>query len=284
MNRKSWEKIFKDPGADYRSKPFWSWNGKMEEKELFRQLDILKEMGFGGAFMHSRVGLATEYLGDEWMRIVEKCLEYGKKIDFDLWIYDEDRWPSGSAGGIVTQKKENRSHRLQLHILKASEGDAFLKENQEKMIAAYQCILEGHEYRELAVYEGGEPEEGKNILAITLEESELNDNYNGATYLDTMKASAVDDYLASTHDKYHKELSKDALERVRGVFTDEPHRGAFLCDFSEGNQKSIPYTDELFSAFKERYGYDLKEHLPEIFLREQGKTFSGVTLDYLELV
>ena len=160
MNRKSWEKIFKDPGADYRSKPFWSWNGKMEEKELFRQLDILKEMGFGGAFMHSRVGLATEYLGDEWMRIVEKCLEYGKKIDFDLWIYDEDRWPSGSAGGIVTQKKENRSHRLQLHILKASEGDAFLKENQEKMIAAYQCILEGHEYRELAVYEGGEPEEG----------------------------------------------------------------------------------------------------------------------------
>ena len=42
MNRKSWEKIFKDPGADYRSKPFWSWNGKMDEKELFRQLDILK--------------------------------------------------------------------------------------------------------------------------------------------------------------------------------------------------------------------------------------------------
>lgn len=63
MNRKSWKKIFKDPGADYRSKPFWSWTGKMEEKELFRQLDILKEMGFGGAFMHSRVGLATEYPG-----------------------------------------------------------------------------------------------------------------------------------------------------------------------------------------------------------------------------
>ena len=47
MNRKSWEKIFKDPGADYRSKPFWSWNGKMEEKELFRQLDILKKWDSG---------------------------------------------------------------------------------------------------------------------------------------------------------------------------------------------------------------------------------------------
>ena len=95
-----------------------------------------------------------------------------------------------------------------------------------------------------------------------------------------MKASAVDDYLASTHDKYHKELSKDALERVRGVFTDEPHRGAFLCDFSEGNQKSIPYTDELFSAFKERYGYDLKEHLPEIFPEEDPGPLSGVRLAF----
>ena len=67
-------------------------------------------------------------------------------------------------------------------------------------------------------------------------------SYEGSTAAELVNDfhGAVDDYLASTHDKYHKELSKDALERVRGVFTDEPHRGAFLCDFSEGNQKSIP--------------------------------------------
>ena len=48
---------FKNPGMKYRSIPFWAWNGRLEEKELYRQLDILKEMGFGGAFIHSRVGL-----------------------------------------------------------------------------------------------------------------------------------------------------------------------------------------------------------------------------------
>ena len=48
------------------------------------------------------------------------------------------------------------------------------------------------------------------------EESELNDNYNGATYLDTMKASAVDDYLASTHDKYHKELKMLSVDIFTG--------------------------------------------------------------------
>ena len=98
----------------------------MDEKELFRQLDILKKWDLGSFYAFESAGL-LKASGRRVDEIVEKRLEYGKKIDFDLWIYDEDRWPSGSAGGIVTQKKENRSHRLQLHILKASEGDAFRK-------------------------------------------------------------------------------------------------------------------------------------------------------------
>lgn len=115
------------------------------------------------------------------------------------------------------------------------------------MIAAYQCILEGHEYRELAVYEGGEPEEGKNILAITLEESELNDNYNGATYLDTMKASAVDDYLASTHDKYHKELSKDARSASEEYSRTNPTE-ALSCAISQREIRNPYPTRMSFSA------------------------------------
>ena len=49
-----------NPGAEYRGKPFWSWNGALEEEELLRQIDVMKEMGFGGYFMHSRTGLITE--------------------------------------------------------------------------------------------------------------------------------------------------------------------------------------------------------------------------------
>ena len=56
---------FAQPGAAYRGKPFWSWNGELEKEALLRQVHVLKEMGFGGFFMHSRAGLATEYLGDE---------------------------------------------------------------------------------------------------------------------------------------------------------------------------------------------------------------------------
>ena len=57
---------FRDPGNEWRGKPFWSWNGRLEKDELIRQLHVFKEMGMGGAFLHSRVGLKTEYLGPEW--------------------------------------------------------------------------------------------------------------------------------------------------------------------------------------------------------------------------
>ena len=58
-----------EPGPAYRGKPFWSWNGELKQDELIRQIHVLKEMGFGGFFMHSRTGLATEYLGDEWFAL-----------------------------------------------------------------------------------------------------------------------------------------------------------------------------------------------------------------------
>ncbi len=285
---------FKNPGMKYRSIPFWAWNGRLEEKELYRQLDILKEMGFGGAFIHSRVGLETEYMGKEWMELIDKCLKYGNEKGLELWLYDEDRWPSGTAGGRVTAKKENRSKRLQLAVLEPGIFQDFVAENREKLTGIYSCFLEGHEYRNLNQLNPEQLDQeklekevriecGKKILAITIEESDFNDNYNGYTYLDTMKESAVEDYLEATHDRYEKELSQESLSSMKGIFTDEPHRGAFFCDFSEGNRKSIPYTEELFEAFQEKYGYDLKRELPNVFLREQGQPFSQAAFDYVEL-
>ena len=60
---------------DYRGLPFWSWNGKLCETELRRQIRIFREMGYAGFFMHSRSGLNTEYLGREWFDSVRACID-----------------------------------------------------------------------------------------------------------------------------------------------------------------------------------------------------------------
>ena len=94
---------FRTPGIEFRGAPFWAWNSKLEIPELLRQLRHLKRMGFGGFFMHARVGLDTEYLGDEWFECIRACVAEAEKLGMNAWLYDEDRWPSGAASGKVTK-------------------------------------------------------------------------------------------------------------------------------------------------------------------------------------
>ena len=105
---------FRNPGSDYRGAPFWAWNGKLEPEELRRQIRLMKAMGLGGFFMHSRVGLDTAYLSDEWLRCVDACVDEAEKQDMNAWLYDEDRWPSGAAGGFVTRNPKYRMRMIRV--------------------------------------------------------------------------------------------------------------------------------------------------------------------------
>ena len=57
--KQSVEEIFANPPAEYRGAPFWAWNTDLKEDVLLWQIDRLKEMGFGGFFMHTRSGMST---------------------------------------------------------------------------------------------------------------------------------------------------------------------------------------------------------------------------------
>lgn len=97
------DELFRSPTSEYRAAPFWAWNCKLEEKELLRQIDVFHRMGFGGFHMHVRTGMDTEYLSDEFMQLIRACTDKAKGEKMLAWLYDEDRWPSGAAGGIVTR-------------------------------------------------------------------------------------------------------------------------------------------------------------------------------------
>ena len=100
--------LFRNPTAEYRGTPFWAWNCKLDQEQVCRQVDYFKEMGFGGFHMHCRVGLATPYLSEEFMDCIKACVQKAKKEEMLAWLYDEDRWASGAAGGFVTKDKKFR--------------------------------------------------------------------------------------------------------------------------------------------------------------------------------
>ena len=100
------DELFKNPTKEYRGAPFWAWNTKPEKESMKRQMKAFDDMGFGGFHIHSRTGLDVEYLGDEFMDDVKFCTEYAKDNNMLMWAYDEDRFPSGFAGGLVTKERK----------------------------------------------------------------------------------------------------------------------------------------------------------------------------------
>lgn len=97
-----WEREFQEPGREYRSQPFWAWDGELSEEEIRWQIREMARQGVGGFFMHSREGLETPYMGEKWLSCIRAAVEEAGKYGMHAWLYDEDRWPSGTAGGQVT--------------------------------------------------------------------------------------------------------------------------------------------------------------------------------------
>ena len=281
---------FAQPGVAFRGKPFWSWNGVLEKDELVRQLSIFKEMGMGGAFMHSRTGLKTEYLGKEWFELINACADECEQLGLEAWLYDEDRWPSGTAGGMATEDPAYRMKALQLTLVEPAQfvwpeaqkvAGAFLADINELHLKCYWMLEYG------AAISAGQ---AGMVLLFTVENTIEHSFYNGATYLDTLNRKATEHFLESTHEKYRERCGERLGKSIKGIFTDEPHHGLVFCHTDECRTAgwnpdwSVPYTAALFERFEQLWGYDLRPRLPELFLKPIGKTVSQVKWHYMELL
>lgn len=284
---------WKNPGAEYRSIPFLSMNGELEKEELISQLEVFRQMGTGGAFLHPRTGLSTEYMSEEWLDFVEVCVDALAKNGMGAWLYDEDRWPSGTCGGLVTQNPRFRLKFLSMHILEPA--DFSMKNYGQEFVGAFAVeILHLPEQGGVAEMKGFrkiwnalEVPEGWKVCVFCVEEMAQSEFYNGYTYLDTMNREAFDEYLRLTHEKYRKRFGERFGKDILGMFTDEPHRGALLNGFGISNPNAmamLPYTYTLFDTFFARWGKRLEDELPRLWFRENGEIFSETVWQFVEVL
>ncbi|MBQ7224914.1 MAG: hypothetical protein IJX06_05125 [Clostridia bacterium] len=263
-------KLFENPTCEYRGAPFWAWNTKLEKDELLWQIDRLKEMGLGGYHMHTRSGMNTEYLGTEFMDLIKACNEHGKKVGMLSWLYDEDRWPSGAAGGIVTKNPKYRSKFINF-TMKKKEDVVDAKTGYETgkpyFVSAYDVTLNPDgTLKSYAVIGENDEAQGKKWYAYVCTPVPTG-WYNYQTYVDTLDKEAMQEFIRVTYEAYDKAVGDDFGESIPAIFTDEPQfaiKHTFSFATSE-EDVSIPWTTTADDSFKSRYGYSLVSKLPEVF-------------------
>lgn len=249
--------MFANPTCEYRGTPFWAWNCKLEKSELLRQLEIMKKMGFGGAHMHVRTGMATSYLSDEHMELIHACVDKCKQENMLAWLYDEDRWPSGAAGGIVTKEEKYRQRML---VFSCQRQDFDLLACYDVHLDENGC-LDG--YCRIGENEGAQ---GRKWYAYQ-KLATSSPWYNNQTYVNTLDPAAMRRFIEVTYERYWATVGDEFGKAVPAIFTDEPQfvaKKPFPVADAE-TDAVMPWTDDLPTTFAAAYGEDLLAHLPELF-------------------
>lgn len=212
-----------------------------------------KQNAFGGVFIHPRPGLITEYFSDQWWELCRYTLAKGKELDLNVWIYDENSYPSGFAGGHVPDKMpESYNQGQMLHLTKA----AALPDTAELF---FICLKEaGGQFENIT----GKIEEYKgrpgSYYLFQRENYRRSPWYGGFSYVDLMASGVTEKFIEVTMGGYEKVMGEEFGKQVPGVFTDEPN-------IEVQGKGNIRWTPDLFEVFQKKWGYDLRQHLPSLF-------------------
>lgn len=283
--------LFKNPTKEYRGAPLWSWNNKLTKEIIEKQPRYFKEMGFGGYHMHVRCGLDTEYLGKDFMELIKTAVEAAKREDLLAWLYDEDRWPSGFAGGIVTREPKYRARSLLFapsdmikvlpkynSVLKDGVKPLYdftdetnkteaIEKGKPYFVGAYDIILDDDGYLSSGkkISPSGKAK-GEKWLAFCVAETP-SEWYNNYTYIDTLSRESVEKFIEVTHERYKEKVGDEFDKTIPAIFTDEPQYVSEITFETPWDKKlcKLPWTKDFESVYKKRYGSDISEHVPEIF-------------------
>ena len=261
-----WE-LFRNPTSEYRGAPFWAWNNRLDRAQLLRQIDYFVEMGMGGFHMHSRTGMATEYLGDQFMEMVRACTQKAQASGLLAWLYDEDRWPSGAAGGLVTRDPRFREKHLRFTPTPHGQSTQARPEDRS-LLARYEIRLDRDGrlagYRRLG---DDSPAPSSQVWYAYVETARPSPWHNGHCYVDVLSRPAIERFIQITHERYKQAVGEHFGKTVPAIFTDEPHfaRIGHFQRAGELRELTIAWTSDLPETYRQAFGRDILDTLPEIF-------------------
>lgn len=245
---------FIDPEAFYRPGYFWSWNDTMTKELLLEQLEDMKAHGaktlcplpIPSAFrpVNMPTRMIPDYLSPGYLELFRYITEKCQESDMVAYLYDEGGWPSGSClGRVVEQNPSLVRQSLTRKILTPARGDTVVI--PADCISAFMYMGNTRISR---IDPGSEliiEEDSASVLVFTVSKS--------GTYPDLLNPRSTSEFIRLTHEEYKKHVGPYFGSTLRIAFTDEPKAA------------NPGWTDDLASAFSNKFGYDIKNELPSLF-------------------
>lgn len=247
-------KLFLEPTPEFRSMVFWSLNDVLQAEEIRRQIKEFKEAGVGGVCLHSRIGLLAEYLGDEWWMAMDAAISAAEALGVEIWLYDEDKWPSGYAGGKVPLASEDYHARMILKLERSTSvscDDELLFEDEKYKYVCYKLPL-------------GDPW------------------FNGTCWVDLLNPDTVKAFLHYAYEPYVDRYFEKFGCVVKGIFTDEPQVSPRTRWVTIPYKAAIPYSPVIRGEFIKMHGYDFVDHIQSLF--EDTGDYAKVRYDYYRTI
>lgn len=268
-------------------------------------VDALLDYGFGGVVTNvpEENGFVqnTENIA-KFKEITERL----KERNFPFWIYDENGYPSGQAGGETLKRNPD----FVAKGLYMRKFEAFLEPMNfiYRIDGVSQKIAYAVKYKQdlsdvceaRILFDTATPlvycEEEATVgllpgeiayvfvVKIAYEGSHSVHNVSSRKkYINLLNKEAVRAYIDVCYAPLTR-TAPDAFSAAEKVFTDEPSlMTAYARSHERFNYALLPYDEGLFERFQAKYGYDMQKYLPLLF-EETDALYKKLRVDFYNFI
>ena len=279
-------KGFKNPPVDARLFVRWWWNGnRLSEKEILRELDVMKAAGIGGveinpiAFPNGADPAGYEAMTiftEEWLEMLKVALQGAKERGIICDMIVGSGWPFG--GEFLTKEEQTQMVTIETIDLQGGEKQRFkiqdlLDKVNPQIHSKNKTVYKDLLMARLLPGKSDEFTEGKELMGSVS---------NGELIFDVPKGKHVlyyvvklTGYMAVINgapgaagpvlNHYSKPATEAYLNRISGFITGKVgdmgnYIRAMFCDSME--LEGANWNDDLPAEFEKRRGYSLVPYLP----------------------
>ena len=274
---------FKTPPHEYGAiNPFTSWNGPDAQERRSRIVQDLDQLSANGVFIVNMSPGRGEpkYLSPEHIAQVKFVVQEASKRGMKLWIQDEYDYPSGFAGGKISEQyPELTMQGLDADIrISVMPGQTLTMPMPPDTLGALAVFAQTGTVQRVPITSagikwmapapppgaGGYPKPWELILVRHIFRSSptrMSARADGTrakdsqySLIDYLNPDATRAFLKITHETYRAAVGDEFGKTILGFFGDEPDYTCF-----------IPWTPRMLDEFRRQKGYDIQPYLPLFF-------------------